>query len=71
MLSRVFRCAVLAVIVIAAPVVVFAAATLAYKLYYWAARLMGTGNYEYIATCGVLMVVMVIVCVVIVKCLEY
>ena len=71
MLSRVFRRAVLAVIVIAAPIVVFAAATLAYKLYYWAARLMGTGNYEYIATCGVLMVVMVIVCGVIVKCMEY
>lgn len=70
-MCRVLRCVGLASIVIAAPIVVFAAATLAYKLYYWAARLIDTGNYEYIATCGVLMVAMVIVCGVIVKCMEY
>lgn len=70
-MSRALRSIGLASIVIAAPVVVFVATTLAYRLYYWAARLIGTGNYEYIATCGVLIVVMVIVCGVIVKCMEY
>lgn len=71
MLNRTFRYIVLAVIVIAVPIVVFAVATLAYKLYYWAAKLIGMGNYEYIATCGVLMMATIIVCGVIVKCMEY
>ncbi len=71
MLNRVFRYVGLAIIVIAAPIVVFAAATLAYRLYRWAAELIGTGNYEYIATCGVLMMTTIIVCGVMVKCMEY
>ena len=71
MLNRAFRYVVLAIIVIAAPVVVFAVTTLAYRLYRWAAELIGTGNYEYIATCGVLMLAMIIVCAVIVKCMDY
>ena len=71
MLNRAFRYVVLAIIVIAAPIVVFAATTLAYRLYRWAAELMGTGNYEYIATCGVLIAAMIIVCAVIVKCMDY
>lgn len=71
MLNRAFRYVVLAIIVIAAPIVVFAVTTLAYRLYRWAAELIGTGNYEYIASCGVLMLAMIIVCSVIVKCMDY
>ena len=71
MMSRALRYIGLASIVIAAPVVVFVVTTLAYRLYYWAAQLIGTDNYEYIAACGVLMASMIIICAVIVKCMEY
>lgn len=71
MLNRAFRCIGLAIIVIAAPIVVFVAVTLIYKLYRWAAELIGAGNYEYVATCGVLMVATIIVCAVIIKCMDY
>lgn len=71
MTSRVLKRIGIALIVIAAPIVIFAVATLTYRLYRWAAELIGTGNYEYIATCGVLMLTMIIVCGVIVKCMDY
>lgn len=70
MSNRVSRYVVLAIIVIAAPVVAFTITTLAYRLYRWAAELIGVGNYEYVATCGVLVLATIVVCAVIVKCME-
>lgn len=71
MVSKTFKYIGLALITIATPIVVFVVTTLAYKLYRWAAELIGTGNYDYIATCGVLILTMIIVCGVIVKCMDY
>lgn len=54
---------------IATPVVIFVVATVAYKAYYWAAGLLGIAEQSYVATCGVLILAMIVVRYVIYECM--